>query len=452
MNAARRAGIARPWRIALVTTFYPPYNFGGDGIAVRHLAAGLARRGHDVTVVHDTDGYRTLSGEPGAEARAAAEAAAPAGVRVIALRSSLPLLSTLVTQQTGHPGLKRAALRRALAGRFDVIHFHNVSLVGGPGALGIGDAAVRLYTAHEHWLVCPTHVLWRDGREPCEERACVRCVVRHGRPPQLWRATGLLERELAQVDVVLAQSEFSRGRHRAYGLAHEMQVLPPFLADAPHATPAPPRASAADARPYVLFVGRLEPMKGLADVVPHFARPAFAAGADLVIAGDGPQRAELERLAAGNPRVRFLGRLDAEALAAAYRGARAVVVPTLGYETFGLVVIEAFGHGRPVVARARGPLPELVEQGDGAGLLFSTPAELDAALARLVRDPAHGDALGRRGAAAVEARWSEQAVLPRYEAIVAAAALAKGATLGGAVTGPGAIAAPRQAREATACA
>jgi glycosyltransferase involved in cell wall biosynthesis len=448
-TGTRRPAAARPWRIALVTTFYPPYNFGGDGIAVRHLAAGLARRGHDVTVVHDTDGYRTLAGEPGAEARAAAEAAAPAGVRVVPIRSSLPLLSTLVTQQTGHPGLKRAALRRALAGRFDVIHFHNVSLVGGPGALGIGDAAVRLYTAHEHWLVCPTHVLWRDGREPCDERACVGCVVRQGRPPQLWRATGLLERELARVDVVFAQSEFSRDRHRAYGLAHEMQVLPPFLADAP---PAPPRTRAEDARPYVLFVGRLEPMKGLADVIPHFAQPAFAAGADLVIAGEGPQRAELERLAAGNPRVRFLGRLDADTLVGVYRGARAVVVPTLGYETFGLVVIEAFRHGRPVVARKRGPLPELVEQGDGAGLLFSTAAELDAALTRLVRDPAHGDAIGRRGAAAVDARWSEHAVLPRYEAIVAAAALAKGAVLGGTAAGPAASEAPRRAREATACA
>ena len=409
------------WRVALVTTFYPPYHFGGDGVAVRHLAGALARRGHDVTVVHDTDAYRTLApGEPDEAARAAADEAAPRGVRVVALRSRAPALSTLVTQQTGGPGLKRRALGRALAGRFDVVHFHNVSLVGGPGALALGDAAAKLYTAHEHWLVCPTHVLWRHGRERCDARACTRCVLRQRRPPQLWRYTGAVARALAHVDVVVAQSEFSRRRHAEFGLARPMTVLPPFLPDVP-ATPLGTADAPPHPRPYVLFVGRLEPMKGLADVVPLFGRDCSAGGADLLVAGDGPERAALKALAAGNPRVRFLGRLGGTALDAAYRHAAAVVVPTLGYETFGLVLIEAFRLGVPVVARRLGPLPEVVEA-SGAGSLFETRAELDAALAALVRDPARRHALGARGAAAFAERWSERAVLPRYEALVERAA------------------------------
>ena len=48
-------------RFCFVTTFYPPYNFGGDGIGVQRLARALARRGHDVTVVSDTDAFATLS-------------------------------------------------------------------------------------------------------------------------------------------------------------------------------------------------------------------------------------------------------------------------------------------------------------------------------------------------------------------------------------------------------
>lgn len=407
---------AERWRVALVTTFYPPFHHGGDAIAVRNLAGALARRGHDVTVVHDTDGYRALAGEPSEAARQEAAASAPPGVRVVALRTRSPALSTLVTQQTGQPGLKRAALEAALAGPFDVIHYHNVSLVGGPATLAMGRATVKLYTAHEHWLVCPTHVLWRHGREPCETRQCVRCTLRAHRPPQLWRRPETMDDALRAVDVVIAQSAFSRDRHRSFGLRRAMEVLPQFL------PPAPPRADAGtdDPRPYVLFVGRLEAMKGLADVVPLFRGDGGCGGAELRIVGDGPQRAALERLAAGSGRVRFLGRLGGAALDAQYRGAAAVVVPALGYETFGLVVIEAFRCGVPVVVRRRGPLPELLDE-SGGGLAFDTAEELERALARLVGDPVLRRTLGARGAAAFATRWSEAAVLPRYEALVSAA-------------------------------
>ena len=54
-------------RIAMLTTFYPPYSFGGDAIGVKRLASAMARRGHHVTVVHDVDAYMTLVGhEPAA--------------------------------------------------------------------------------------------------------------------------------------------------------------------------------------------------------------------------------------------------------------------------------------------------------------------------------------------------------------------------------------------------
>jgi hypothetical protein len=130
-------------------------------------------------------------------------------VRVVTLRSRLPLANTLLTQQLGRPVVNGARLRRLIAeGRFDVVNFHNVSLIGGPGLLAFGAASIRLYLAHEHWLVCPTHVLWRHNRELCDKRECVRCQLNYRRPPQLWRHTGLLSRHLDHVDVFLAMSEF----------------------------------------------------------------------------------------------------------------------------------------------------------------------------------------------------------------------------------------------------
>src|SRR5947209_7940112 len=51
---------ARPLKFCMVTTFYPPYHFGGDAIGVQRLARGLVRRGHEVTVIHDVDAYNLL--------------------------------------------------------------------------------------------------------------------------------------------------------------------------------------------------------------------------------------------------------------------------------------------------------------------------------------------------------------------------------------------------------
>jgi UDP-glucose 4-epimerase len=166
-------------------------------------------------------------------------------------------------------------------GRYDVVNFHNVSLIGGPGLLRCGGDAVTLYMAHEHWLVCPTHVLWRHGRELCTGRECIRCSISYRRPPQLWRQTGVLEREIARLDAVIAMSQFSRAKHREFGFARDMEVLPYFLPDPE--TPTAPRAQGPSPhpRPYFFFVGRLERIKGLDDVIPVFRD---FPGADLLIA------------------------------------------------------------------------------------------------------------------------------------------------------------------------
>src|SRR4051812_18506200 len=224
-----------PLRFCMVTTFYPPRNFGGDAVAVQSLARALVRAGHHVTVICDDDAYRTLSGNHGPLPPDVED-----GVVVHRLASRFGAIAVGLTQQTGYPIVHGAALRRLLDdGNFDVIHYHNLSLVGGPAALAFGRG-VKLYTAHEHWLVCPTHVLWRYRAEPCPARQCTRCQISYGRPPQLWRHTGLLERELDHVDALIALSCFSRDKHREFGFTRDMEVLPGFVRD-----PGPPQAELA---------------------------------------------------------------------------------------------------------------------------------------------------------------------------------------------------------------
>jgi glycosyltransferase involved in cell wall biosynthesis len=406
-------------RFCFLTSFYPPYSFGGDGVAIQRLARGLVRAGHHVTVVHDLDAYAALTRSPAVMGQPE-----PSGLEVVPLRSGVGGLSPLLTQQLGRPVLNGRRIARILReGEFHVINFHNVSLIGGAGLLKQGRV-LKVYMAHEHWLVCPTHVLWRHNREPCTGRQCFRCQLAYRRPPQLWRWTGLLERHLDQIHLFIAMSEFSRAKHHQFGFPREMEVLPAFLPDEGKEEAAVNDVLSPRERPYFLFVGRLERIKGPQELIPLFAEYRRA---DLLIAGEGEYGSELRALAAGMERVHFLGHVPPEELARYYRHAVALIVPSLGFETFGLVLLEAFREATPVIARRVGPFPEIVEA-SGGGELFSTREELLAAMRRLQGDADHRRRLGTAGQRAFRERWSEAVVVPRYLDIIASAGERKGDT------------------------
>ena len=411
---------ARGLRFAMVTTFYPPYHFGGDAMFVRRLSHALARHGHTVDVIHDVDAFRLL--RSGVELEPLQE---PERVHIHRLSHPLGALSCLLTQQTGRPIANGRRIRRILdGGRYDVIHFHNVSLVGGPGVLAFGNA-IKLYTAHEHWLVCPTHALWRHKRELCTGRQCFRCMLHYRRPPQAWRWTGFLRKSIRHIDAFLSPSAFTSEKHTEFGFPRTMEVMPYFLPeDEFEDSTTPWRRGEEPPRPYFLFVGRLEREKGVQDVIPLFDE---GSPAEFWIAGRGKFEPELRRLAAGNPRVRFLGLNTPSELRKLYAAAIALVVPSIFYETFGYVVLEAFREGTPVVARRRGPLVEHIERSDG-GLLFDTADELREALSRLATEPELRARLGEAGYRAVRQIWSETAVLPQYYGLIKRVAEEKGLT------------------------
>ena len=231
------------------------------------------------------------------------------------MKSRLGLLSPLATHQTGWP-LFKPRLRRLLeSGGHDVIHFHNASLIG-PGAFGWGRA-IKLYTIHEQWLVCPMHLLWKFRRKMCDTRQCVLCCLHGRRPPQLWRATGFLQRQLRAIDRFIAPSQFVLDTHRNFGLDLPATVLPYFLSDN---APAPVEESPPHPEPYFLFVGRLVRSKGLHTVLRSFGR---VGSADLLVVGDGEESRgasrrrgrHAERPLSGRPAVRA----PADALPARHR-------------------------------------------------------------------------------------------------------------------------------------
>src|SRR5262249_53496902 len=119
--------------------------------------------------------------------------------------------------------------------------------------------------------------------------------------------------------------------------------------------------------------------------------------------------------------VRFLGRVAPDDLQRYYRHAISLIVPSVCFETFGIILIESFKEATPVIARRLGPLPEIVEQAAG-GELFSTGDELLAAMRRIQGDRAYRDRLARNAFQAFTTRWSEEAVVPKYLDIVSRAA------------------------------
>jgi len=410
--------VRRPLRFLHVTTFYPPYSFGGDGIYVERLARALADDGHLVDVVHCVDAYRLLAG-----GRARAPARPHPGVGVHPLHGGIGPLSPLLAHQTGHPMFKRRSIEALISSRaFDVIHFHNISLLG-PRVLAIAPSdktAIRLYTAHEYWLICPAHVLWKFNSRPCDREQCLRCVLASRRPPQLWRYTRMLQRSARRVDQFIAPSRFSAEMHRQRGFPASFHVLPLFADE-----PARPPAKLPHPKPYFLFVGRIEKLKGVDALLSAWS--GFD-GADLLIVGEGPELGALRARAAGHPRIRFLGGVDHERLDALYAHAIACVIPSLAYETFSLVAVESFAHRTPVIAHRIGALAELVEQ-CGGGRMYESREELLGAIIELSSRPDLRESLAENGYRAFCERWTPRVHLDRYyELIERTAARKSGAT------------------------
>lgn len=387
-------------KICMVTTFYPPYHFGGDATYVRALSEQLASLGHEVTVVHCEDAYRLgASGPVREEPRRSA-------VQVLRLRKRGGFLSPLITQQLGIPGLKSADFRRLFAEPFDVVNFHNVSLVGGPGVISMSGAPVNLYTLHEHWLICATHILWKNRSRACDSRECIRCSVRSGIPPQWWRYTPLLERSLARIDRFISPSRYTARRHEEQlSLAAPVEVLPLFsqIEPALH-EPVTPNATE------FLYVGRMTAAKGVRELVEAFAGwPQYR----LTVIGEGELLASLRRGYAGRSNIQFLGAVPQSQLIDHYRRACALIMPSLAPETFGLTVVEAFACGTPAIVREAGGNREAVDD-SGAGFVYEDDAQLRGALDTLAGDPALRDELGARARAAFESRYTPAVHIRRY--------------------------------------
>ena len=168
----------------------------------------------------------------------------------------------------------------------------------------------------------------------------------------------------------------------------------------------------------LLFVGRLNKQKGIETLLHALSRVARPIHLDVV--GDGEDREALQELARAlgvAERVRWHGALPQPRLAEFYRGATALIVPSVG-EGLGLVAVEAQLCETPVIAFESGGLPDIVQH-DRTGILVSTidAAALAAAITSLLDRPDRGAALGAAGRLHALATFAPESVAMRYAAV-----------------------------------
>lgn len=392
-------------RFCMITTFYPPWSFGGDAVYVWQLSNELALRGHHVTVIHCIDSYEMLAGrdpDAGYENHP--------NVEVHGLESKYGFLSPLATQQTGYPIFKSRRIKEILDEGFDVIHFHNISLVGGPKIIEYGEG-IKLYTTHEYWLLCPTHVLMRFGRALCVEPHCFLCQLVQKRPPQLWRYTGLMEESLSRLDAIISPSLFGKKLHEKKGLSAPIYHIPNFITEYKYsADPGAKSEMAIPKEPYFLYAGRIEKLKGVQNLIPAFNTYKKAR---LVIAGKGGYENEMRELSREIENIDIIGYLSPHELRKLYKRATALIVPSINYEISPLVVFEAFREKTPVIVNNIGGLPELIEE-SGGGFVYDSERELVSVMDRLLSEPSLREELGVTGYECYLRKWSAEPHLKSY--------------------------------------
>ncbi|HYD92736.1 MAG TPA: glycosyltransferase family 4 protein, partial [Flavobacterium sp.] len=265
-----------------------------------------------------------------------------------------------------------------------------------------------ILTAHDYKLVCPSYHLQADCPKNIFAHAW-HCFInkkhKDSYAASLVVAWEWLIHKLGRVyerniDMVVAPSKFVAEKLVAYGWPEDKVKVVPNFSDLPVLTEEKPPGH------YVLFVGRLSPEKGhdvliqTAQALPHVP---------FIVVGEyEDQNTPIL------PNVQYVGFRTGIELTEIYRQARALFVPSLAQETFGLNVIEAALQKVPAIVSNRGALPEIVING-GTGYVFDIERMHAAVeyITELWSNPDVGDYLGRAAQAQAIAKFTPEAVWPQ---------------------------------------
>ena len=302
-----------------------------------------------------------------------------------------------------------------------VIHVHNTLPLISPAIYWAASRAgvPVVQTLHNFRLTCLSALYLRDGKV-CED--CVGHLPWRGVVHKCYRGSTAASTVLAamltlhrglgtyrhKVSRYIALNDFCREKFIEGGLPTELIAVKPNFVDAPLPLNLP--------RQGILFVGRLSFEKGIASLA---KAATLLTDAQLRVVGDGPQAALLD----GVRGVVCLGRLPAVNVLTEMNKSVAVVVPSICYETFGMVIIEAFATGTPVIASRIGALADIVTEGE-TGLLFEPGNAQDLAnkLSWALAHPEQMALMGSKARAVYEEKYTAEQnykqLMSIYESVI----------------------------------
>ncbi|HET9408169.1 MAG TPA: glycosyltransferase family 4 protein [Candidatus Sulfotelmatobacter sp.] len=270
-----------------------------------------------------------------------------------------------------------------------------------------------IYHINDFKLLCPSYNLVSQGAV-CED--CKGGAFWHALRPTCYPGLGarltltaeayfhkLLKSYRKCVDLFLAPSNFVREKFVEHGWNNQsFRVLPHFQEVAPSVG----CTFSGDAP--ILYFGRLSAEKGVADLLHAMRR---LPNLRLIVAGDGPQRSELEALAhsLALANVEFVGQVNTSKLQQLIEDSRFTVFPSHAYETFGKSILESYARGRAVIASDLGSRRELVRDWE-TGLLYPTADvhELAKAIAWLSTKPELAQRMGSNGWQLIQQQFSPE--------------------------------------------
>ena len=258
--------------------------------------------------------------------------------------------------------------------RPDVFHATNTFPLVSPAVLHTAHAqgVAVVQDLQNYRLICPGSYLMRNDK-PCHD--CVgktvpwQAVLHRCYRDSFLASCGVssmvtLHRLLGtwrdKVDLFYTPSQFARQQFLSAGFPADRVAVKYNMV-----SPAPPVGSGRG--DYLVFVGRLSPEKGISSMLESWKQDT--ALPPLKIVGDGPLAAEVERSVAQDSRIEWLGYRSLTEVHRIVGEARALLMPSVWYETFGRTTTEAFASGTPVIASNLGAMQELVVENQ-TGLLF----------------------------------------------------------------------------------
>lgn len=319
------------------------------------------------------------------------------------------------------------------AERPDLVHVHNTFMAISPSIYSAcSERSIPVVqTLHNFRLLCPGSSFYRGG-SPCEEcvdhnlfRSVLHGCYRHSR-----QASGAVALMLAthralgtwpnSVTRYIALTHFVKEKFVRAGFPPERLVVKPNFTD-------PDPGERLGAGEYALFIGRLDPTKGTRVLLDAWQR--LPAQYPLHVVGDGTDRQWMETRAreAQLSGVTFRGRLSHPEVVQAIKGARFTIVPSTWYETFGLVFVESFACGTPVLCTRLGAMSEIVDD-QKTGLHFNPrdPQDLAAKVEWAWNHPSELASMGRQARRKYETDYTAERnyslLMEIYEQAIAACA------------------------------